>query len=91
MQTIKPRARWLKGGTGQMWELSHPDSLWRLWSALPHDGALYMLRETVLPNQIRKRDWCETMERPKSRCGCPDCGSSLIDLGPGLRNTKEAA
>lgn len=32
-------------------------------------------------------DWCDTMERPKSQCGCPDCGSSLIDLGPGLRNT----
>ena len=22
---------------------------------------------------------CETMQRPKSQCGCPDCGSSLID------------
>src|SRR5690606_28410775 len=22
---------------------------------------------------------CETMLRPKSECGCPDCGSSLID------------
>lgn len=22
---------------------------------------------------------CETMQRPKSECGCPDCGSSLID------------
>ncbi|WP_198368416.1 hypothetical protein [Burkholderia ubonensis] len=32
--------------------------------------------------------WCETMERPKARCGCPDCGPALIDLGPGLRNSK---
>lgn len=31
--------------------------------------------------------WCDTMDRPKSKCGCPDCGPSLIDLGPGLRNT----
>lgn len=22
---------------------------------------------------------CETMQRPKAKCGCPDCGSSLID------------
>lgn len=22
---------------------------------------------------------CETMQRPKAECGCPDCGSSLID------------
>lgn len=22
---------------------------------------------------------CETMQRPKSECGCPDCGSSLTD------------
>lgn len=22
---------------------------------------------------------CETMQRPKSQCGCPDCGSSLVD------------
>ncbi|MDN6861032.1 hypothetical protein QO207_30950 [Pseudomonas sp. CAN2814] len=27
---------------------------------------------------------CETMQRPKSGCGCPDCGSSLIDV-PGDR------
>lgn len=32
-------------------------------------------------------NWCDTMERPKERCGCPDCGSSLIDIG-GLRNTS---
>lgn len=23
--------------------------------------------------------WCETMDRPAASCGCPDCGSSLID------------
>ena len=25
-----------------------------------------------------KDGFCETMQRPKSECGCPDCGSSLI-------------
>jgi len=25
-------------------------------------------------------DWCKTMERPKSHCGCPDCGSSLVEV-----------
>jgi len=27
------------------------------------------------------KDWCSTMERPKSKCGCPDCGSSLVQIG----------
>lgn len=22
---------------------------------------------------------CKTMQRPKAQCGCPDCGTSLID------------
>lgn len=25
-------------------------------------------------------NWCKTMERPKSKCGCPDCGSSLVQV-----------
>lgn len=24
--------------------------------------------------------WCNTMDRPAAQCGCPDCGSSLIDF-----------
>ena len=28
---------------------------------------------------VRKYNWCDTFERPASLCGCPDCGSSLID------------
>ncbi|HDR8929185.1 TPA: hypothetical protein QDA78_005649 [Burkholderia vietnamiensis] len=50
MQTIKPRARWLKGGTGQMWELSHPDTTVKVWSALPRDGAALLLEQYVAPN-----------------------------------------
>lgn len=23
-------------------------------------------------------EWCDTMERPKAKCGCPDCGSSIL-------------
>lgn len=30
--------------------------------------------------QLRKQDWCSTMERPKAQCGCPDCGSSLVEV-----------
>jgi hypothetical protein len=30
--------------------------------------------ESVIPTAQ-----CETMQRPKHLCGCPDCGSSLID------------
>ncbi|TVK91281.1 DNA polymerase III subunit epsilon [Shewanella algae] len=25
--------------------------------------------------------WCTTMQRLKSKCGCPDCGSSLVQIG----------
>lgn len=36
------------------------------------------------PASIQRPDWCETMDRPKSQCGCPDCGSSLIELPDGV-------
>lgn len=26
-------------------------------------------------------NWCDTMNRPKSECGCPDCGPCLVDIG----------
>lgn len=50
MQTIKPRARWLKGGTGQMWELSHPHTTVKVWSDRPRDGAAMLLERYVVPN-----------------------------------------
>lgn len=28
--------------------------------------------------QCAQAPWCETMDRPKFTCGCPDCGSSLV-------------
>ncbi|QRE00648.1 hypothetical protein [Pseudomonas phage Itty13] len=28
--------------------------------------------------------WCETMDRPAARCGCPDCGSSLVQQVEGM-------
>lgn len=52
MQTVKPRARHIPSGRFcHMWELSHPDTSTKVWSSLPHDGAAYMLRKHVLPNQ----------------------------------------
>lgn len=29
-----------------------------------------------------RRNWCSVMERPKALCGCPDCGSSLVQVDP---------
>lgn len=50
-----------------------------------------MGRELRRLHGIAQRTWCQTMDRPKSMCGCPDCGPSLIDLGPGLKNTPPVA
>jgi hypothetical protein len=50
MQTIKPRAKWLKGGDAPMWELSHPHTTVKVWSALPRDGAAMLLDRYVVPN-----------------------------------------
>lgn len=33
---------------------------------------------------------CETMQRPVSQCGCPDCGSSLIDWPKDMANPATA-
>jgi hypothetical protein len=30
--------------------------------------------------RLRKQGWCSTMDRPKAQCGCPDCGSSLVEV-----------
>ena len=29
----------------------------------------------------RLAEWCPTMNRPKKHCNCPDCGSSLVQIG----------
>lgn len=35
----------------------------------------------VMPReQVPGAKWCATMERPAAACGCPDCGSSLVDV-----------
>jgi len=31
-----------------------------------------------------RKDWCATMARPKSKCGCPDCGSSIAQYQEGV-------
>ncbi|MBU9624812.1 hypothetical protein [Burkholderia multivorans] len=45
-------------------------------------------QKAALARELAKArgEWCDTMDRPKAECGCPDCGPSLIDLGPELRN-----
>lgn len=27
-----------------------------------------------------RKDWCATMSRLRSECGCPDCGSSIVQI-----------
>jgi hypothetical protein len=47
MQTVKARAKWLVGGDPQlhkMWEVSHPDTGIKMWSCLPHDAALEIIK-----------------------------------------------
>lgn len=56
MQTTKPRARWLKGGTGQMWEITHPGTSVSVWSDLPRDAGMLLLERYVLPNQTDRRE-----------------------------------
>ena len=29
----------------------------------------------------RLAEWCPTMNGPKKHCNCPDCGSSLVQIG----------
>lgn len=57
MQTVKPRARWLVGGDPakcQMWEVSHPQSYVKFWSDRPHDAAVDMLTNFVVPEQVEQ-------------------------------------
>jgi hypothetical protein len=54
MQTVKAHARWLKGGNGQMWEISHPDTRVRVWSAYPRDAAAMLLERYVLLEQVAR-------------------------------------
>ena len=57
LQTEKPRAKWLPGSdpaTCRMWKISHPHSGVRIWSELPHDGAIEMLRDWVLPKMTER-------------------------------------
>lgn len=42
-----------------------------------------------IQGQLPKAPICQTMQRPKAECGCPDCGSSLIDW-PGTENSYHA-
>ncbi len=49
---------------------------YRLMPSLTRYGVYPPPLEAVSPV---KANFCETMQRPKAECGCPDCGSSLTD------------
>lgn len=50
--------------------------LYAYHSECPEEGAILLDYAAPQPEQAM----CETMQRPKSEYGCPDCGSSLIDV-----------
>jgi hypothetical protein len=67
LQTVKPRARWLVGGNplvDLMWEVRHPLTGVCIWSERPHDAAVHLLREYVLPRHVEL-----SRERNKQCCG----------------------
>lgn len=51
MQTVKPRAKYLVGPGGLMWEVSHPDIGTKVWSTLPRDAAAMLLERHVVYHQ----------------------------------------
>lgn len=42
-------------------------------------GGYRRVAEAVRVTTINRADWCETMNRPKAECRCPDCGPCLVD------------
>lgn len=56
MQTVKPRARYLGGPGGPMWEVTHPATRVSVWSTWPRDAAVLLLERYVVPRQCEKRD-----------------------------------
>jgi len=45
------------------------------------DGIMLTIGEILDAANAALEPQCETMDRPKAQCGCPDCGPSLVDLG----------
>lgn len=65
------RAEWYAGRLpAECWPKSLSD---RLAAAVAGPGILSEREEA-------KKRRCQTMDRPSSLCGCPDCGSSLVDV-----------
>lgn len=52
LQTTKPRARCVPGSTIPLWWIMHPDTNVRTCHFYPHDGAVALLREFVLPRMV---------------------------------------
>lgn len=54
-QTVKPRARYLVGPGGPMWEVTHPGTRVAVWAMLPRDAAVMLLERYVVPRQCDER------------------------------------
>ena len=55
LQTTKPRARLVAQADGdlpELWRITHPESYTAILTCRPHDGAVALLREFVLPRMI---------------------------------------
>jgi len=46
--------------------------------SLEHRFLRCTLCGTEASSTAERQDWCTTMQRSKSACGCPDCGSSIV-------------
>lgn len=64
----------LKNGKGYLVTVIHgnPDAVNQI-----HDLLLKLLDES---SRDRLANWCMAMKRPKTECGCPDCGSSICQV-----------
>ena len=50
LQTVKARARWVP--SCDVWCVKHPLANARIYTTLPHDAAVEMIREYVLPMHV---------------------------------------
>lgn len=54
LQTTKPRAKW----AGDSWWIVHPATGYMIQTTRPHDGAITLLRQFVLPRMTERRASC---------------------------------
>tara|TARA_R110000850_G_scaffold275207_1_gene414130 strand:- start:12518 stop:12904 length:387 start_codon:yes stop_codon:yes gene_type:complete len=72
---------------GRIVMLTHPmksgltGRLWHCFGAVEIKGDQVSMTACVTREVPTPKPWCKTMDRPKDECGCPDCGSSLVQMG----------